>query len=203
MGLAFGGGFAFAEGEVEAVAGAVAGEVVGEKLDANFGIALGDAEIEVHADGLRIAGEIAAEESPIAAGTNCGLVFYYPTALLAAFAVFIAFDVGENPIGRFLKSLNQNSTFAGARHQSLDVLARDGQPTAMGGLEGEGFVVEGDELTGKLITGEEEHLAVGRISFGGFRGGLELEKANGAGFEMERFCHGGVLPANAFGGVEP
>jgi hypothetical protein len=69
----------------------------------------------------------------------------------------------------------------------------------MGGIEGERFCAERDEFAGELIAGDEADFAFGR---GGVCGGGELEKAHCAGLEVKGFRHGGVLPADAFGGVD-
>ena len=74
-------------------------------------------------------------------------------------------------------------------------MARNDQPPAVGGIEGERFCAERDEFAGELIGGDEVDFAFGR-------GGGELEKAHGAGLEVKGFRHGGVLPADAFGGVD-
>ena len=108
-GLPLGGGFVFAEGEVEAVPGAVIGEVVGKKPEADLRVALWRAQVEIHADGLGVSGELAAEERAVSAGANRGVIFNHPSALFINQSFqqsSFCLAVGEDPFGGVLESLN-------------------------------------------------------------------------------------------------
>ena len=82
-------------------------------------------------------------------------------------------DICEHPVGGFFESLNQNRAVRGSGEQGADVFARNDQPPAVGGIEGERFCVERNEFAGELIAGNEADFAIGR---GGLGGGLDWRK---------------------------